>query len=206
MKWAPILLEQMKKLPGFTEVNTDQQNHGLQASLVYDRPDGGAPGHPPQMWTTPCTMRLGRRRFRLCSPAEPISVVMEVAPQFWQGPEGLRRFICAHQQRHDGAAGAVAHYLPTTAPIAVNHQGQFPAVTISFNLVPGLSLSDAVQGDPQMEQEIKMPSIHGSFCGHRAAFQQSLGNESFLISPRCWRCISCWASCTKVTSIRSRFC
>src|SRR5271170_2291785 len=77
---------------------------------------------------------------------------------------------------------AVAHYAPTTAPIAVNHQGQFPSVTLSFNLVPGIALSDAVKSIQQMEQKIKLPdTVHGNFSGTLQAFQQSLATEPFLI-------------------------
>jgi multidrug efflux pump subunit AcrB len=77
---------------------------------------------------------------------------------------------------------AIAHYEPTTAPISVNHQGQFPSVTLSFNLTPGVALSDAIKTIQQMEQTIKMPeTIHGSFSGTLQAFQQSLGTEPFLI-------------------------
>ena len=77
---------------------------------------------------------------------------------------------------------AIAHYEPTTAPIAVNHQGQFPAVTLSFNLAPGIALSDAVKAIQQMEQKIKLPdTVHGNFSGTLQAFQQSLATEPFLI-------------------------
>jgi len=110
-------------------------------------------------------------------------VVMEAAPQFWQGPQGLDA-IYLHSTNSTSMVplAAVAHYEPTTAPIAVNHQGQFPAVTLSFNLVPGVSLSDAVKEIQQMEQKIKLPeTVHGSFAGTLQAFQQSLGTEPYLI-------------------------
>ena len=109
-------------------------------------------------------------------------VVMEVEPQLWESPEGLKEIYV-----HPAAGGvvplsAIAHYEPSTAPLAVNHQGQFPAVTISFNLKSGVALSDAVQAINQMEQSIDMPStIHGSFSGTAQAFQSSLASEPFLI-------------------------
>ena len=110
-------------------------------------------------------------------------VIMEVARQFWQGPQGLNAiYLRATNGSSVVPLSAIAHYLPTTAPIAVNHQGQFPSVTISFNLVPGFALSDAVKSIQQMEQTIKMPeTVHGSFSGTLQAFQQSLGNELYLI-------------------------
>jgi len=106
-----------------------------------------------------------------------------VARQFWQGPQGLDA-IYLRATNHSSVVplSAIARYLPTTAPIAVNHQGQFPAVTISFNLVPGFALSDAVKSIQQMEQTIKMPeTVHGSFSGTLQAFQQSLGTKLYLI-------------------------
>jgi len=110
-------------------------------------------------------------------------VVMEAAPQYLQGPQGLDG-IYLHATNSNGMIplSAVAHYEPTTAPISVNHQGQFPSVTLSFNLVPGFALSDAVKAIQQMEQQIKMPeTIHGNFSGTLQAFQQSLATEPFLI-------------------------
>jgi multidrug efflux pump subunit AcrB len=110
-------------------------------------------------------------------------VVMEVAPQFWQNPEGLDEIYLRSTNRSSVVPlSAVAHYEPTTAPIAVNHQSQFPSVTLSFNLAPGLALSDAVKAIQQMEEQIGMPGrIHGSFSGTLQAFRASLATEPFLI-------------------------
>jgi multidrug efflux pump subunit AcrB len=112
-------------------------------------------------------------------------VVMEVEPRFWQSPEGLNE-IYLHPSAPDAGGivplSAIAHYEPATAPLSVNHQGQFPSVTISFNLAPGIALSDAVQVINQTEQSIGMPTtIHGSFSGTAQAFQSSLASEPFLI-------------------------
>jgi len=108
---------------------------------------------------------------------------MEAAPQFWQGPQGLDAiYMHATNSTAMVPLSAVAHYEPTTAPIAVNHSGQFPSVTISFNLAPGKSLSEAVKTINQMEQDIKMPNtIHASFSGTLQAFQDSLSSEPLLI-------------------------
>ncbi|MGB7599705.1 MAG: efflux RND transporter permease subunit, partial [Candidatus Sulfotelmatobacter sp.] len=110
-------------------------------------------------------------------------VVMEVEPQFWQNPQGLDEI---YLRSTNGSTvvplSAIAHYEPTTAPIAVNHQGQFPSVTLSFNLAPGVALSDAVKAIQQMEERIGMPGrIHGNFSGTLAAFRTSLATEPFLI-------------------------
>ena len=184
VKWGPILLAQVKKLPGFTEVNTDQQNNGLQASLVYDRATAARLGISAQTIDNTLYDAFGQAQVSLMfTSMNQYPVIMEVARQFWQGPQGLDA-IYLRATNHSSVVplSAIAHYLPTTAPIAVNHQGQFPAVTISFNLVPGFALSDAVKSIQQMEQTIKMPeTVHGSFSGTLQAFQQSLGNELYLI-------------------------
>ena len=184
VKWGPILLAQVKKLPGFTEVNTDQQNNGLQASLVYDRATAARLGISAQTIDNTLYDAFGQAQVSLMfTSMNQYPVIMEVARQFWQGPQGLDA-IYLRATNHSSVVplSAIAHYLPTTAPIAVNHQGQFPAVTISFNLVPGFALSDAVKSIQQMEQTIKMPeTVHGSFSGTLQAFQESLGNELYLI-------------------------
>ena len=184
VKWGPILVENMKKLPGFTEVNTDQQNQGLQASLVYDRPTAARLGISPQTLDSTLYDAFGQAQVSVMySAMNQYHVVMEAAPQFWQGPQGLDAiYLHATNSAAMVPLAAVTHYEPTTAPIAVNHQGQFPSVTLSFNLTPGMSLSQAVQEIDQMEQDIKMPnSIHASFSGTLLAYQQSLSTALWLI-------------------------
>jgi hydrophobe/amphiphile efflux-1 (HAE1) family protein/NodT family efflux transporter outer membrane factor (OMF) lipoprotein len=184
IKWGPILLQQMKILHGFTEVNTDQQNQGLQASLVYDRATAARLGISPQTIDQTLYDAFGQAQVStMFTSLNQYHVVMEAAPQFWHGPQGLNDiYLRATNSSAVVPLNAIAHYEPTTAPIAVNHQGQFPAVTLSFNLTPGVSLSDAVKSIQQMEQKIKMPeTIHGSFSGTLQAFQESLANEKYLI-------------------------
>jgi multidrug efflux pump subunit AcrB len=109
-------------------------------------------------------------------------VVMQVDPSFWQSPEGLKEIYLRSASGGMVPLSAVAHYQPATAPLAVNHQGQFPSVTISFNLAPGVALSDAVSAINQMEQRVGLPSsIQGSFSGTLQQFQSSLANEPLLI-------------------------
>ena len=184
VKWGPILLQQMRKLRGFTDVNSDQQNNGLQASLVYDRATAERLGISPAVIDNTLYDAFGQRQVSTMYTAlNQYHVVMEVAPQFWQGPEGLNAIYL--RSTNGGPViplNAIAHYEPTTAPIAVNHQGQFPSVTLSFNLAPGIALSDAVKTIHAMEQHIAMPEqIHGSFSGSLQAFQASLASEPFLI-------------------------
>jgi multidrug efflux pump len=184
VKWGPLLLQQMRKLRGFTDVNSDQQNHGLQVSLVYDRSTAARLGISPAVIDNTLYDAFGQRQVStMYTSLNQYHVVMEVAPQFWQSPEGLNSvYVRSTNGGRVIPLSAIAHYEPTTAPIAVNHQGQFPSVTLSFNLSPGVALSDAVKTIHAMEQSIGMPGrIHGSFSGTMQAFQTSLKSEPFLI-------------------------
>jgi multidrug efflux pump len=183
VKWGPVLLQQMKKLPGFTDVNSDQQNNGLQASLVYDRATARRLGISPQLIDSTLYDAFGQRQVStMFTPLNQYHVVMEVDPKFWQSPEGLKDIYVRATNGVVVPLNAITHYEATTAPIAVNHQGQFPAVTLSFNLTPGIALSDAVKTIHEMEQTIGLPGrIRGSFSGTLQAFQQSLASEPFLI-------------------------
>jgi multidrug efflux pump len=182
-KWGPVLLDQMKKEPALADVNSDQQNSGLQASLVYDRATASRLGLTPQTIDDTLYDAFGQRQVStMFTQLNQYHVVMEVEPQFWQSPEGLNVIYLHPATGGVVPLSAIAHYDPATAPLAVNHQGQFPSVTISFNLKPGVALSDAVQAINRTEQSIGMPStIHGSFSGTAQAFQSSLASEPFLI-------------------------
>ena len=293
VKWGPIVLAEIRKLHGFTDVNSDQQNAGLQASLTYDRQTAARLGISAQLIDDTLYDAFGQRQVStIFTSLNQYHVVMEVDQQFWQSPKGLDAIylrptngskvtplsagassqptrapmaaatltstgansqspapMAAARRRAQGTSqptpapmaatttssagassqptpaptdatttssagasyqpllhrrplfrrcsgtsqptpavtavvplSAVASYLPTTAPIAVNHQGQFPSVTISFNLARGMALSDAVSAIQQMQQRIGMPSIvHGNFSGTAQAFQASLASEPFLI-------------------------
>ena len=295
VKWGPIVLAEIRKLHGFTDVNSDQQNAGLQASLTYDRQTAARLGISAQLIDDTLYDSFGQRQVStIFTSLNQYHVVMEVDQQFWQSPNGLDAIylrpangskvtplsagasppptrapmaaatlstgansqspapmaaattssaattsqptpapVTATTTSSAGATSqptpaptdatttssagasyqpalaatdtissasaaatsqptpavtavvplsAVASYLPTTAPVAVNHQGQFPSVTISFNLARGMALSDAVSAIQQMQQRIGMPSIvHGNFSGTAQAFQASLASEPFLI-------------------------
>src|SRR5205085_2634879 len=303
VKWGPIVLAEMRKLPGFTDVNSDQQNAGLQASLTYDRQTAARLGISAQLIDDTLYDAFGQRQVStMFTSLNQYHVVMEVDPRYWQSPTGLDAMyirpnataasvapslsptptagassaitasisqyaapptpiptpavanpsptagpiaaptpltlfpgsvalptpaalatpsatptapvsttvasaqpspasittVTSSSTFTSTAAGissitlttsqptptvsAIASYQPTTAPIAVNHQGQFPSVTISFNLARGMALSDAVAAIQQMQQRIAMPStVHGSFSGTAQAFQTSLAGEPFLI-------------------------
>ena len=144
-RWGPTLLQQMRKLPGLADVSSDQQNNGLQASLVYDRLTASRLGITPQMIDDTLSDAFGQRQVStMFTQLNQYHVVMEVEPEFWQSPEGLKQIYVRAANGGVVPLSAFTHYEPTTAPLAVNHQGQFPSVTLSFNLAPGLALSDAV--------------------------------------------------------------
>src|SRR5207248_6875214 len=110
-------------------------------------------------------------------------VVMEAAPQYWQNPETLKRVFVLSPSGEEVPLSAFAHWAPATAPLAVNHQGLFPAVTISFNLNPGVSLGQAVTAINAAAAKIGLPAtVHTMFAGTAEAYQQSLGNEPMLIA------------------------
>jgi multidrug efflux pump len=181
--WGPQLLLRMKKLAGFTDVNTDQQNSGLQASLVYDRATASRLGITPQMIDTTLYDLFGQAQVStMYTSLNQYHVVMEAAPQYWQSPVGLNDVYVHPTSGGEVPLGAIVHFEPRTAPLAVNHQSQFPSVTVSFNLAPGVSLSDAAARINQMEQQIGMPqSIRGMYSGTLQAFQASLSTEPMLI-------------------------
>jgi multidrug efflux pump len=183
VKWGPVLLQQMRKLPMLTDVNTDQQNSGLQAMLTYDRATASRLGITPQMLDNSLYEAFGQAQVStMFTGINQYHVVLEVAPKFWQSPVNLNDVYIRAAQGKVVPLSAIAHYEPSTAPLAVNHQGQYPSVTISFNLAPGVALSDASTAILLMEQKIGIPNtIHGMFSGTLQAFQSSLATEPFLI-------------------------
>jgi len=183
VKWGPALLNRMRKIPMFTDVNSDQQNNGLQASLVYDRATAARLGITAQMIDGTLYDAFGQRQVSTMYTAlNQYHVVMEVDPKYWQSPAGLDVIYLHSTNGPVVPLSAIAHYEPTTAPIAVNHQSQFPSVTLSFNLAHGVALGDAVKTIHEMEQQAGMPGrIHGSFSGSAQAFQASLASEPYLI-------------------------
>jgi multidrug efflux pump len=183
-RWGPIILQEMRKLPGLADVNSDQQNNGLQASLVYDRWTASRLGITPQMIDDTLYDAFGQRQVStMYTQLNQYHVVMEVEPSFWQSPEGLKDIYVRGTSGGVVPLSAFTHYEPATAPLTVNHQRQFPSVTLSFNLAPGVALSDAVSRIHQLEQSMGMPAtIHGSFSGTLQAYQESLATEPLLIT------------------------
>jgi multidrug efflux pump len=187
--WGPKLLEQMTHLQGFQDVSADQQNGGLDVLLNYNRVTAAQLGQTAQSLDAGLYGAFGQSEVSLIyTQLNQYYVVLEVAPEYWQSPEGLKN-IYFHPPGTSSttATGNVPLHTMTTSkvntvPLALNHTGLFPSVTVSFNLARGVSLSDATLEIAQMQQKLGTPStVHGFFAGTLLAYQQSLGTEPLLI-------------------------
>jgi multidrug efflux pump len=182
--WGPRMLQKLKTVPGLLDVNSDQQNKGLQAGLVIDRATAARLGITTQMIDNTLYDAFGQRQVStMYTELNQYHVVLEVEPEFWQNPEGLKHIYVKTQHRTQVPLSAFTHYEPSTAPLVVTHQGQLPSVTLSFNLSPRLALGDAVTAVDEAGREIGLPAnIHSSFQGTAQAFQASLASEPLLIA------------------------
>lgn len=181
--WGQRVLQKMRTLPQLTDVNSDQQDKGLQATLVIDRNTASRLGISPQLLDNTLYDAFGQEQVSVMyTLLNQYHVVMEVEPRFWQRPETLRDIYVSTSGGAQAPLSAFTHYEPTATSLAVNHQGQFPAVTISFNLGPGVALGDAVKLIETNIRQMGLPgTIRGNFAGTAQAFQASLANEPFLI-------------------------
>jgi multidrug efflux pump len=191
-KWEPLIRAELSTLPELSDVNTDSQDKGLQTTLVVDRDAAIRLGVTQKMIDTTLGDLFGQRQVStIYNPLNQYRVVMEASPEFWQSPETLKDVYIIVPNTDVATPGApaaqiplsaFAHYEPTSTPLAVNHQGQFVASTISFNLPLGVSLSDATKVIDRAMQRIGVPtSVHGSFQGTAKAFQDSLASQPILI-------------------------
>ncbi len=182
-EWTPRLVAKLRALPELSDVASDQQNRGLQASLVIDRDTASRLGVLPQAIDDTLYDAFGQRQVStIFTQLNQYHVVLEVAPRFQQDPDALKAIYVKSPAGSQVPLSALSHFELATTPLAINHQGQFPAVTLSFNLAPGVSLGHAVRAMQTAEREIGLPtSIHPSFQGTAQAFQASLANEPFLI-------------------------
>jgi multidrug efflux pump len=181
--WGPLLLAGMKKLPGFQDVNTDAQNSGLQELISYDRPSAARLGITPQSLNQSLYGAFGQSQVSIIyTQLNQYYVVLEVAPPYWQTPEGLRNIYLHTTGNGLIPLSTVSSARASTTPLTVNHTSTFPSVTVSFNLAEGMSLSDATREVSQMQQQLNMPqTVRGSFAGTAAAYQASLASEPLLI-------------------------
>ena len=181
--WAPQLLQKLRALPELRDQNSDQQDKGLQAKLVIDRDTASRLGITPQTLDNALYDAFGQRQVSTMYRAlNQYHVVMEVAQQYQQTPEALQNIYLKSATGSAIPLAAFTHFEPSNTPLAVNHQGQIPSATISFNLAPGVSLGQATDAIERAERTIGLPStIHASFQGTAAAFQDSRSNMLILI-------------------------
>jgi multidrug efflux pump len=182
--FAPQMLSRLKRVPLMTDVNSDQQNRGLQALVSYDRVEAARYGISPQLVDATLYDAFGQRQVSTMYRGQnQYHVVMEAAPRFWQSPTTLNDLFVRSPRGEVVPLSAFAQWSPTTAPLSVSHQGLFPAVTISFNLAPGVALGSAIRATEQAAREVQLPpTIHTMFAGTAEAYQESLRSEPVLIA------------------------
>jgi multidrug efflux pump len=181
-KWGPIILGAMQHLPGLQDVSSDQQNGGLDELMNYDRVTAAKLGLTVQSLDSALYGAFGQSEVSIIyTQLNQYYVVLEVAPQYWQSPEGLKD-IYLNTSNGSIPLLTVAKGQANTTPLAINHTGLFPSVTVSFNLASNVSLSDATLSINQMQKRLGTPStLQGFFAGTLQAYQQSLGTEPVLI-------------------------
>ena len=177
------MIDALRALPELRDVASDQQSGGLLASLVIDRDTASRLGIAPQAIDDTLYSAFGQRQVStIFTQLNQYRVVLEVAPRFQQDPEALKSIYVKSSTGTQVPLSAFTRLVPGTAALAVNHQGQFPAVTLSFNLAPDVSLGHAVDAIRGAERKLGLPaSIRASFQGTAQAFQASLANEPLLI-------------------------
>ncbi|HWW14285.1 MAG TPA: multidrug efflux RND transporter permease subunit [Candidatus Dormibacteraeota bacterium] len=181
--WSPQLLKKLRSLKELQDVNTDQQDKGLQARLVIDRDTASRLGVSPQDLDNALYDAFGQRQVStMYRPLNQYHVVMEVAPQFQQTTEALQNIYLRASNGNPIPLAAFTHFVPSNTALAVNHQGQVPSATISFNLASGVSLGEATQAIDNAQRTIGFPStIQASYQGTAAAFQDSLSSQVVLL-------------------------
>jgi multidrug efflux pump len=181
--WAPRLLQKLRTVKELRDVNTDQQDRGLEVNVIIDRDTAARLGVAPQDIDNALYDAFGQRQVStIYRQLNQYHVVMEVDPRYQSSPEALQAVYVHSSNGQMIPLSAIAHFGPSNTALAVNHQGQFPATTISFNLAPNVSLGQATQAIDAAKNQIGFPAtIHASFQGTAAAFQDSLKNEPVLI-------------------------
>jgi multidrug efflux pump len=181
--WAPLLLEKLRAAPELRDVASDQQNNGLEANLVIDRDTASRLGIFPQAIDDTLYDAFGQRQVStMFTQLNQYHVVLEVDPQFRANPDALKNIYVKSSTGEQVPLASFSHFEQRNSPLAINHQGQFPVVNLSFNLAPGVSLGEATKAIEQAEQAIALPqSINTSFQGTAAAFHNSLSSEPWLI-------------------------
>jgi len=182
--YAPRMLTELKGIKVITDVNSDQQDRGLQAMVEYDRTTAARFNISPQLIDNVLYDAFGQRQVStMYSSLNQYHVVMEAAPQYWQNPNTLHDVYVSSPSGGEVPLSAIAKNSIATAPLSVNHQGLFPAITLSFNLQPGAALGDAVTAIQAAGRKIGLPAtIQTGFAGTAQAYQASLASEPLLIA------------------------
>ncbi len=183
-KFAPAMLRALRTVPQITDLSSDQQNRGMQALLDYDRGTAARFGISPQLIDATLYDAFGQRQVStMYTSLNQYHIIMEAAPEYWQNPLILRDIYVRAPNGQAVPLSAFTHYSTDTAPLTVTHQGLFPAVTLSFNLAPGVALGDAVEAIDATAQLVGRPrTIQTGFSGTAQAYQDSLGSQPILIA------------------------
>ncbi len=181
--WAPKVLAKLKTVPILHDVSTDQQVTGLAMQIAIDHDTASRLGIPTQAIDNTLYDAFGQRQVStVYTQMNEYHLVMEVAQQYQQDPDAVKNIYVKSSTGEEVPLSGFSHFEQLKTPLQVNHQGQFPAVTLSFNLDPGTSLGEAVDTTLKAVGEMGIPStIHASFAGTAQAFQDSLKNEWILI-------------------------
>jgi multidrug efflux pump len=181
--WSPLLLQKLRALPELRDVNTDQQDKGLEATVIIDRDTASRLGVSAATIDNALYDAFGQRQVSIMyKQLNQYHVVMEVAPDFSDSTDALQNIYVRAANGTPVPLAAFAHFGPSNTPLAVSHQGQYPSVTLSFNLAPNVSLGAATDAIDNAQRAINFPpSINASFQGTAAAFQSSLSSEPLLI-------------------------
>jgi multidrug efflux pump subunit AcrB len=182
--WAPIFLDKLKAIPGITDVASDQANAGPMLDVTVKRDVASSYGILPSTIDNTLEDAFGQRIVStMFTPLNQYHVVMEVGPQFQLSPLSLSRIYVPSQTGQQVPLAQLVDSVVKLQPLIINHQGQFPSVTMSFNLAPGISLGTAVAAIHQLEQQLGKPvSLATSFQGNAQAFISSLSSEPILIA------------------------
>jgi multidrug efflux pump len=186
--WGPMLLAAITRLPGFQDVSSDQQNGGLDQRLTYDRVGAARLGQSVSSLDSALYSEFGQSEVSLIyTQLNQYYVVLEVAPQYWATPDGLKTVYLHPSTRNSTVGGntpllSVAKAQANTTPLSLSHTGLFPSVTVSFNLAATMSLSDATLAIDRMQQDLGVPpTVRCFFAGTVQAYQTSLSSEPMLI-------------------------
>ena len=182
-KWGPNLYQEMRKLSELKDVNIDQQDGGLQTAVSYDRRTAARLGITPQLIDQSLYGAFGQAQIStIYTSLNQYHVVMEAAPQYTESPLGMNSIYVHPSGGNAVPLGAFVKTTTSTSPLAINHDGLFPAVTVSFNLAPGISLQQATVAIEKLQQRLAMPrTVRGGFAGTAGDFKKSLIDQIVLV-------------------------